>query len=241
VVPLWRDAERGVRVLRLTRPSEKEELVRLFESVAAAEGWQPEGALRRWRDRSLYFSLEVEGRLSGGIQVVLPDAAGSLPYQEIWPELPVGRPDRCVHVAVLALDEAVRGQTLLFWRLAVEMWRHAVAAGVTTLSLEVTPRVLPIYRRLGWPLEVRGELRPHWGEDCYLCALGVPEVAETLLRRAEHSDYYRQIIAQAFRMRLDRRDRRLRLSEAGISPPRRPRRGPARETGLPRDPPAPAS
>lgn len=69
-----------------------------------------------------------------------------------------------------------------------------------TLFIEVTPRVLPLYHRLGWPLNIVGELRSHWGEDCYLCTLGIPEVAEALLRRAEHSPYYRQIVAQAFRV-----------------------------------------
>ena len=214
MVPLWRDTGRSVRVVRLTGKQEIEALVELFEEIAAAEGWQPDGALRLWQGRSVYFALEVEGRLVGGVQVVRPDADGTLPYQEIWPEVPIGRPDRRTHVAVLALDEAVRGQSLLFWRLVVEMWRHAVGEGIATLSLEVTPRVLPIYRRLGWPLEICGELRRHWGEDCYLCTLGVPEVAEALLRRAEHSRYYREIIAQAFRVSLPAAERR----EAVVEP-----------------------
>jgi len=208
VLPLWRDADAGVRVVRLTTAEEIESLVRLFEGIAAAEGWQPEGALRRWLDRSVYFALEVEGELAGGLQLVLPDAAGSLPCEAIWPEVPAGPAKRRAHVAILALDEAFRGQGLLFWRLVVEMWRHCVAQGVATLFIEVTPRVLPLYRRLGWPLKIQGERRRHWGEDCYLCTLGVPEVAETLLRRAEHSPYYREIVAQAFRVALPIRERR---------------------------------
>jgi hypothetical protein len=107
---------------------------------------------------------------------------------------------RSAHIAVLALAPAFRGQPLLFWRLAVEMWRYCVTEGINTLFIEVTPRILPLYQRLGWPLVIQGQLRRHWGEDCYLCTLGIPEVAEALLRRAEHSSYYRQIIAQAFRV-----------------------------------------
>ena len=200
MLPLWKDAQSGVRVVRLTKPKESETLVRLFEKIAQAEGWEPGDSLRLWQDRSVYFALEVEGKIVGGLQLVLPDVVGSLPCQSVWPEAQVGPSGRCAHIAILALDERVRGQSVLFWRLAVEMWRHCVGTGITTLFIEVTPRVFPLYRRLGWPLKVEGELRRHWGEDCYLCSLGIPEVAEALLRRAETSTYYQQIIAQAFRV-----------------------------------------
>ncbi len=204
MLSLWEDAEQGVRVVRLTGPGEAEALVRLFEGVAEAEGWKPEGALRSWPDRSVYFALEVRGELAGGLQLVLLDHDGTLPYQTIWPEVPLSAPGRQAHVAVLALTAPFRGQTLLFWRLVVEMWRHCVGEGLVSLSIEVTPRVLPLYWRLGWPLKVQGELREHWGEPCYPALLGVPEVAESLLRRAEHSAYYREIISQAFRVELTR-------------------------------------
>ena len=202
---LWKDAESGVQVVRLIEPEEIETLVSLFETIAQAEGWEPGDALRLWQDRSVYFALEVNGQIIGGLQLVLPDAAGSLPCQSVWPEAKIALPGRCAHIAILALDEAVRGQSLLFWRLAVEMWRHCVGSGVATLYIEVTPRVFPLYRRLGWPLKIEGELRRHWGEDCYLCSLGIPEVAEAILRRAENSVYYQQIIAQAFRVTLSPR------------------------------------
>jgi hypothetical protein len=80
------------------------------------------------------------------------------------------------------------------------MWRHCVATGIANLFIEVTPRVLPIYQRLGWPLEIQGTLRLHWGEDCYLCTLSIPDVAAGLLHRAEASLFYRQIVMQAFRV-----------------------------------------
>ena len=197
---LWKDTDSNVRVVQLEEATEKETLVRLFETVAAAEGWQPEGALRHGAERSIYFALERQGQLIGGLQLVRPDARGMLPPQSLWPEVSIGSGDRCGHVAVLALHEAFRGQPLLFWHLVVEMWRYCIGEGLTSLLIEVTPRVLPLYQRLGWPLEIRGELRRHWGEDCYLCTLGIPEVAQALLRRAEHSPYYQEIISQAFRM-----------------------------------------
>lgn len=198
--PLWKDVPNGVQVVRLDQAHEVETLVRVFEGIADAEGWQSEGALRQWLDRSVYFALEVEGTLAGGIQLVLPDSTGTLPYHAIWPEISLASPGRQAHVAILALDGAFRGQSMLFWRLAVEMWRFSVGAGIATLSIEVTPRVLPLYQRLGWPLTVQGELRMHWGEPCYLASLGIPEVAEAILRRAEHAHCYREIISQAFRV-----------------------------------------
>lgn len=212
MLSLWRDAVTGVGVVRLTEAEEVHDLVLLFEGVAQEEGWQPGEALHRWVPRSLYFALEAPGDEApfiGGLQLVLPDSRGTLPCQELWPEtvtspplLPKNRgtPSRYAHVAMLAVESEFRGQSNLFWSLAVEMWRTCVGESITTLFLEVTPRVLPIYRRLGWPLHIRGELRQHWGEDCYLCTLGIPEVAQALLERAETSPYYRQIIAQAFRV-----------------------------------------
>jgi hypothetical protein len=200
MIPLWSDAERQIRVGRWTEAEEIETLFQFFEMVAENEGWRPDGAIRAWQPHSLYFALEEEKTLLGGLQLTLPDDQGKLPCQSLWTEVELGAPARCVHVAILALAAEARGRTFLFWRLVVEMWRSCVGRGITTLYLEVTPRVLPLYRRLGWPLEVVGALREHWGEDCYLCALRVPAVAEALLRKAERSDYYRQIVAQALRI-----------------------------------------
>jgi hypothetical protein len=217
MLALWEDAGSGVRVVRLTEGEEVEALVRLFEGIAAAEGWQPEVALRLWQHRSVYFALERAGQLAGGLQLVRPDGFGTLPCQALWPEVALGPGPRAGHVAILALAEAFRGHGHRFWPLVIELWRYCVGAGIATLFLEVTPRVLPLYRRLGWPLQIRGEIRRHWGEECYLCSLGIPEVAEALLRRAEHSPYYRPIVAQAFRVTLPTRERRP-LDRAAMGP-----------------------
>jgi hypothetical protein len=202
MLPLWSDAGRVVRVGRLNEEEEVEALIRLFEGVAQSEGWQPEGALRRGQDRSVYFALEVQKQLVGGLQLVMPDGAGRLSWQAIWPEVPILTRTRVAHIAILALEEEFRGRPLLFWRLGVEMWRYCVGENLATLFIEVTPRVLPLYHRLGWPLKIEGQARRHWGEDCYLCSLGIPEVAEAILRRSERSPYYREIVAQAFRVAL---------------------------------------
>lgn len=206
MLPLWRDAAGGIQVVRLTEADETEALVSLFEGIAAAEGWQPEGALRHWTDRSVYFAVQVHGELVGGLQLVRPNATGALPCHVLWPEVAPSIPSRRGHVAILALAPTFRGQGLLFWRLVVEMWRYCVGEGITLLSLEVTPRVLPLYRRLGWPLTSHGDLRLHWGEPCHLCTLGIPEVAQALLQQAANSPNYRQVVAQAFRVTLAPRE-----------------------------------
>ena len=208
MLPLWEDAEECVRIARLTASQdagEVEALIRLFEVVAGAEGWQPGGALRevRWRRRSVYFALEVRGQLAGGLQLLLPHPGEPLPCQapHLWPEARLLPSDSftAAHISILALAPAFRGEGKLFWPLAIEMWRACVAEEVEQLYLEVTPRVLPIYRRLGWPLQVRGDLRPHWGEACYLCSLGVWEVAAALSMRAKTSSSYRSLVTRAFR------------------------------------------
>ena len=59
--------------------------------------------------------------------------------------------------------------------------------------------MLRLYRRLGWPLTIIGELRLHWGEKCYLCSMGVREVADALASKAERASSYRLLVDQAHR------------------------------------------
>lgn len=201
MVSLWREMSVLLEVVRLSQQNEIEDLVRVFDEVAEEQGWQPGEALDAWVSRSVYFALQGTPSARpflGGLQLVLPDEQGRVPSHAVWPEVPTQA--RSALVAILALDQAARGQSLLFWRLATEMWRYCVGQGMTTLFIEVTPRVLPLYRRLGWPLQIVGEKRMHWGEECYLCTLGIPDVARALLQKAETSPYYREIIAQAFRV-----------------------------------------
>ena len=211
--PLWSNAEQGVQVVRLEEPGEIETLVRFFEGVADAEEWQHNGALRLWIKHSVYFALEVQGQIAGGLQLVVPNAEGTLPCQNVWPEVAVPSKNHVAHIAILALDANVRGKQKLFWPLTAEMWRYCVGERIATLYFEVTPRVQPLYQRLGWPLVIKGERRIHWGEDCYLCTLGIPEVAETLLRRAENSLYYQQIVSQMFRVTISASKRGTNRSE----------------------------
>jgi hypothetical protein len=182
-----------------------EEIIALFEQIAAAEGWQPDGELRAHVARSTYFGLwrddineagilGEDREIGGGLQLVRPDHNGALPTQRVWPEIALADPDSAAHIAVLALCEDYRGKGGLFWLLTAAMWRHCVQEGIRELWLECTPRTLRAYRRFGWPLQVRGELRQHWGEPCHPCSLSVREVAGALAERAVRSEAYRNIL-----------------------------------------------
>ena len=65
--------------------------------------------------------------------------------------------------------------------------------------MEATPATLKLYQRLGWPLEIIGDLRPHWGEGCYLCRMDVQDVAAALALKAQKSQTYRLLVEQAYR------------------------------------------
>ena len=191
----------GVAVHALTSPSDVTELIRLFERIARAEGWRPGDALRRYRDRSAYFGARVGDRLAGGLQLVLPGTGCPLPCRAVWPEAVDGLDTLdgldAAEVLILALLPQYRGGHGLLWPLCVAMWRLCADEGIGTLLLEATPPTLSVYRRLGFPLEVVGGLREHWGEDCYLCRMGVAEVADALAAKAARSRTYRDILALA--------------------------------------------
>ena len=176
-------------VAALTEPDAQERLILLFERIAATEGWQPGDALRRYRERSVYFAASLDGEMQGGAQLVLPDAVEGLPGREVWPEIEQTGEGTSAHVAVLALLPQARGHVSLFGRLCVELWRTCRSLGVQTLWLEATPGTLRVYRRLGWPLEVVGELRRHWGEECCLCRMGVEAVSQALRQKALRSAF----------------------------------------------------
>lgn len=183
----------------LTKPDEQEQLILLFEWIAAMEGWQPEEALRHYGERSVYLAALLNGEMQGGAQLVLPDATGKLPGRYVWPEIDQTGGAPAAHVTVLALLPQARGHVSLFGRLCVELWRTCRALGVETLWLEATPATLRVYRRLGWPLEVVGELRRHWGEECCLCRMGVEAVSQALRQKALRSIACREWVRLADR------------------------------------------
>jgi len=178
--------------------ADTEALIRLFEQVAAEEGWSAGGQLRAFLQNAVYFSLYVGGTLAGGLQLVRPSTSGKLPGHAVWPELPDPDP-QSAHIVILALKREYRGCPERFWLLCAEMWRYCFRQRITHLYLEVTPATLKVYRRLGWPLEVIGEPRVHWGEDCVPARFDLCAAAGEVVRRAESSPLYRRIAAQLFR------------------------------------------
>lgn len=186
-------------VVSVLLPEQSEPLLQLFESVARQEGWQPGEQIRAHRDRSAYFAAYLHGELAGGLQIVLADADGRLPFHTVWPQAEVSSPCRAAHVAILAVRPERRGHLRLFWPLCVEMWRFCIIHDIETLVVEATPPMLARYLRLGWPLQQIGEERLHWGEPCILCRMEVQAVAGAMLMRAMRSPAFRALVGQAMR------------------------------------------
>ena len=187
------------RVASLDAAGEAEPLIALFESIAHEQGWKSDAQLRAYPESSIYLGLYVDDELVGGLQLVRGGTSESLPCLTVWPELPLHRRADVADIALLALAPRYRGHKQLFWLLCIEMWRVCRERGIAELWAEVAPFNLPLYRRLGWPLEIAGELRPHWGEDCYPCRMTTEEAAARMQQKAEVSSSYRALLQQAFR------------------------------------------
>ena len=183
----------------IDEPKGIDTLLTLFERVASEQGWQPGNQMRYHTDNSIFFAAYVNGKLAGGLQLVIPDDTGLLPSHAVWPDVDLTVSKKGGHVAVLALLPEYRGSHDLFWKICVEMWRYCVTTGMEPLTLEVTPSMLNLYRKIGFPLKVVGDLREHWGEPCYLTRLDILDVAGTLLIKAVKSTTYKRLVMTACR------------------------------------------
>lgn len=192
--------DRGsVQVRLLACQNEIEALLSVFEEIAREQNWQAGDQLRANVPRSVHFAIEIAGQLAGGIQLVSGSRNEPLPCLAVWPELELeGRTD-VAEIALLALRKEYRGQQRLFWPLCVEVWRFCRQHGITELWAEVTPANLRVYRRFGWPFEVRGPLRTHWGEECYPCCLRIEEAETAFRQAAQRSLWRRALVRQAER------------------------------------------
>lgn len=189
----------AARVVRLTRPDEVERLLTVLEGVACELRWQPGDDLRAWRESARHLAVMAGDTVAGGLQIVYGTGYNALPYRRVWPEVDATDAAGAAQVTILALERKHRGRPDLFGPLCVEMWRWCAADGIATIVIEATPATLAVYRRLGWPLEVIGGLRMHWGEECYLCRMGVRQVAEALAAKALQSPSHRRMVEQAYR------------------------------------------
>lgn len=192
-----RDAQ--TRIGALTTPVEAIELVQVLEEIADELRWQPGRQLRDNAGSAWHLAVKVGDRLVGGLQAVPSGGNIPLPFRQVWPDVEAGKGDGVLHVTMLALTKEHRGKPHLFGTLCVELWRQCLAASLQTIVLEATPLTLRVYRRLGWPLEIIGDLRLHWGEPCYLCRMGVQDVATALSSKAHRADSRRTLIQQAYR------------------------------------------
>lgn len=186
--------------VRLCDTAESDRLISVLEGIAAELGWQPGRQLRSYASASVHFAAYVDGVLAGGMQLVPAALCQTLPCELVWPEVRLPRRSETAHISILAVKREHRGTAELLWPLCVAMWRYCVAHRIADISLEVTPDVYRLYRRLGWTLEIVGDLRPHWGEDCcYLCRMGTADVAGAMLIRTLRSAEYRNIVGMMSR------------------------------------------
>lgn len=186
--------EGALRVVTLASGNETAALIGLLEGITAELSWQPGSQLRDDAGQAVHFAARGDGALAGGLQLVPASACDVLPCERVWPDHRLPRRAQTAHISILAVCREFRGTADLLWPLCVAMWRYCAAHGILDISLEATPKVYALYRRLGWPLEVVGDLRPHWGEDCLLCKMGVAEVAGAMVVRATRSASYRGIV-----------------------------------------------
>ena len=194
------DLQRRAATVRQCGADEATQLVELLERIAAELAWQPGEQLRDYQAQAVHFAAYVEGVLAGGMQLVPAPLCQTLPCELVWPDVRLPRRAETAHISILALKKEYRGTAELLWPLCVAMWRYCAAHRIADISLEVTPKTFRLYRRLGWPLEIVGDLRPHWGEECcYLCRMGTADVAGAMLLRTLRSAAYRDIVGMMSR------------------------------------------
>ena len=192
----------NVGVIRVNQASKIEDiksLLQLFTQVANEQGWEPGDQLFAYTSSSVYFVIMMDERLIGGLQLVLGGTDGIMPYLTVWPELKHASLEKSADVALIAILPEYRGKLRLFWLLLVELWRYCAANDIERLWMEITPRTLRLYQRLGWPLAVAGSLRHHWGEECHPCSVSVKELERVFNEKARLSSMYHDFVSQAYR------------------------------------------
>ncbi len=186
--------------IQLCDTAEVTKLIEVLEGIAAELDWQPGQQLHVYAPASVHFAAYVDGALAGGMQLVPAPLCQTLPCELVWPDVRLPRRAETAHISILAVRQEYRGNAGLLWPLCIAMWRYCAIHHIGDISLEVTPKTFRLYRRLGWPLEIVGELRPHWGEEnCYLCRMGVADVAGSMLMKAPHSAVYRGVVGMMSR------------------------------------------
>jgi hypothetical protein len=195
VIPLQTLLEQApeARVVRFDAPEEAEPLLGLFESIIQEQGWKPGTQLRSYPQSAVYFGLELNGSIVGGLQLITGNVTEGLPCLTVWPELDLQGRTNVADIALLAMSPNQRGSREVFGLLCTEMWRYCRENHIDSLWAEVTPAKLQLYHRLGWPLQVAGALRCHWGEPCYPCVMTTDSIGQEIADRAAKSPLYQRI------------------------------------------------
>ena len=180
------------------RDADSQPLLEVFERVSEQQSWQPGDDLRADTRNAIYFAVQKSGEVVGGIKLVV-GAQNGMPVTRVWPELGLDGREDVADLALLAFNAEHRGDLTALWAVGVEMWRHCACNGVREIWAELPERNLRLYRRIGWPFEVRGALRDHWGEPCWPCSMGVDDVHRVVAARAARSPLFATALAQAFR------------------------------------------
>lgn len=192
------DGKPVTSVVHLTKPEEAEKLIGILVVIADEQEWQPGDQLRVYKSVAQHLAVIAGKRVVGGVQLVHNASSVKLPFQRVWPKVSIAG-EATAHITILALQKEYRGHSNLFGLLCVELWRFCVSEGIQQIVIEATPSTLRLYRRLGWPLEIIGGLRIHWGEECFLCRMGVQDVAKALCNKGGGSASYRLMVEQAYR------------------------------------------
>lgn len=190
----------GIRIIFFEDMNEAQCLISLFQKLADELGWRPGDQLHAYPRNSVYFAAMVGEELAGGLQLVVTNGVDPLPSRHVWPEIELSSRTDIAHASIMALKREYRGFPGLFTALTVEMWRYCATSGITEIWHEATPPTLRLYRRIGWPLEIAGPLRQHWGDDwCYLCKMTTAAVAGNVVIKAMRSQSHRDTLAALVR------------------------------------------
>jgi N-acyl-L-homoserine lactone synthetase len=189
----------GYTIELLTEADEVSGLVATLERIGVGEGWTPGTAISDYARDAFHLAAAKHGQIVGGAQIVFGSQSIRLSFADIWPEAVPTAP-ALAHVSVLALDRAHRGPDSPFLPMCGELWRLCQTEGMCEIWHEVTPSTLRLYRRMGWPLEIVGQERMHWGEPCYLARMGVSEVARSIRAKAVRSPSNMNLVDQATRL-----------------------------------------
>jgi len=177
--------------------AEASQAKRFLTDVAAEQGWlPPEGAIDGYPANSVYFLHSADERVVGAVKAVMGNDNEGLPILDVWPEFDLRGREDVAELSILALAKDSRGHGRSFLPLSAELWRHCALEGVSEVWAELEPRMVAIYRRFGWPMEVMGELREYWGDPLYPCRVGIKEAVLAYRDKARTLSAYEAALLQ---------------------------------------------